>query len=132
MAIEDDLKQWIAGVTGVSCFHQHVESNSLDEFIWFARAGDDSEDELDPVVGEEPDRVYFDVEIYAQTSSACSTIARTLRSKRDYRGQLSPATGRVDDVLVEDTQDDYEPQAEAQDIPEMMSTLRLVVSGYQP
>ncbi len=132
MALEDDLKQWIAGVTAVPCYYLHENSPVGASYVWFIRAGDESEDELDAVEGEEPDRVFFDVEIYAPTSSACSAIARLLRSKRDYRGQLSPAAGHVDDVGIEDTQDDYEPQAEAEDLPPFMSALGLTVSGFTP
>lgn len=132
MALEDDLKQWIAETTGKACYYQHANSPEESEYVWFIRAGDDSEDELDATPGEEPDRVFFDVEIYAATSAACSAIAKTLRAKRDYRGLLEPSDGYADDIGIEDTQDDYEPQAEAQDLPPFMSALRLTLSGYTP
>ena len=126
--IEEDLKTWLGTLqAGLRTFYQHLLSAPPRKFIWFRRAGDESLDTIDGT--GEPDIIYFDVEVYAETLTDLTTLCAALRTRRDYRGVFGSA--RVEDVQIQDQQDDYEPKASADSLPEFMSSFRLIVTGYE-
>lgn len=125
--LENDLITWLASVTSQTVFYQHLNREPPDSFLWFIRNGDDGNDELDG--SGEPDTVYFDLEAYASTPAEIQALAKILRQQRDYRGALG--SGTVDDIDFQDQRDDYEPQANADTLPDYSATFRMVVTGYE-
>lgn len=127
--LEADLVQWLGSVLpGTDVFYQHIDRKTPDEFAWVIRSGDDSEDELDG--GGEPDRVFFDLEIYARDLTTMQALSQAIRDERDYRGTFGD--GYVDDVEITDQIDDYQTRANADSLPEFSTTFRMVVTGYAP
>lgn len=126
--LEQDLLSWLGATTSLPTFYQHIDTKPPAAFIWVQRNGDNSLDCLDET--GEPDEVFFDIEIYCQTSIDLQTKNRLLRLQRDYRGAIG--TGWVDDIAIDDQRDDYEPQASADTLPPLLSAFRLTVSGYIP
>lgn len=127
--LEQDLVKWLAELTALPVYYQHIDQQPAEKFVWFTRNGDDSTDCLDEL-GEEPDIVYFDVELYASSAIELQEKTKLLRSGRDYRGDLD--TGWVDDIAIADQRDDYQPQANAESLPPFMSAYRFTVTGYIP
>lgn len=125
--LEQDLVDWLSETTGVAAHYQHLDSKPPQQFVWFIRNGDGDLETLDGT--GEPDIVYFDLEIYAETPAAVQAIALLIRAKRDYRGDIGD--GRVEDIAFEDQRDDYESQASAETLPAYAASFQLVVSGYE-
>lgn len=127
LKLEQDLIAWLAAATGVPVHFQHLDRKPADVFVWFIRNGDESADTIDQT--GDPDVVYFDLEAYASSLTEAGRIADVIRGLRDYRGAVG--TGWVDDVDFQDQRDDYEPQANAESLPDYAVSFRMVVTGYE-
>lgn len=126
MELEENLVTWLNSVTGLPVHYQHIDRQPAGAFCWFIRNGDEDLDTLDG--SGEPDVVYFDLEVYAQTAAAIQSQSKILRAQRDYGGALGDGT--VDDISIDDQRDDYEPQAAAESLPPYAAAFRLTISGY--
>jgi len=127
--MQSHLTTWLTEVLSAPAYYQHVdEPPTEDEFVWLTRSGDEELDCLDET--GEPDIVYFDLEIYAQTRSDLEDKSLLLRAKRDFRGFIQTDIF-VDDLEISDQRDDYEPQCIGENLPPFLAVFQLKVSGYE-
>jgi hypothetical protein len=127
--MDEHLVTWLADILGLPVYYQHVDEPDDLAFAWVTRSGDDELDCLDEVGGE-PDIVFFDLELYVQSTADLRTKTKLLKAQRDFRGDL--AEGHfVDDVRIEDQRDDYEPDCVSENLPPYLAAFQITVSGYE-
>lgn len=130
MSIESDLLAHIADHLNIPVHYQHLSRRPTGEFAWFIRNGEDYHDDLDPD-SSEPDVVYCDLELYADSADRLVDLATLTRSMRDYRGSFGDGPAFIDDIGIEDQRDDYEQQAPADSLPPFSTSFRVVLTGYE-
>lgn len=126
--MEEHLITWLNSILGLEIYYQHTEDPTESEFVWVTRSGDEELDTLDQ--SGEPDIVYFDLELYCETTTSLQAKTALLRAQRDFRGQLD-TNQFVDDIQIQDQRDDYEPDCYAENLPVYLAAFQLVVSGYE-
>lgn len=128
--LEEHVRSFLIDKLGISVFYQHLNRKQDNEFAWFLRNGDETEDTLD---GDgSPDTVYFDLEVYTDDVDTLPTLCGKLRGLSDYRGLLrvdSPES-YVDDLEIRDQSDDYEPRANADSLPAYSASFRMMATGF--
>ncbi|HBE69449.1 MAG TPA: hypothetical protein DDW52_14995 [Planctomycetaceae bacterium] len=127
----EHIVAFIKQLLGIPVHYQHVDGPASDEFAWCVISGEDFDDDLDD---DEPfaARLFFDVEIYAQSAARSRELAKKLKVGRDYRGLIAEGAAFVDDVAIENQRDGYQPQAAGDSIPPFEVPFLLTVTGYEP
>ena len=127
--LENDLIEWLTDTLGIAAHYQHLDRKPAAEFAWLIRNGDERLDCLDDGP-QEPEIVYFDLEIYAQTPARIQQLAQAMREQNDYGGPIGSGGGTVADIEIADQRDDYTPQAAAETLPPFAVAYRMTASNY--
>ncbi len=129
MSISTDFIQFLEAIEGFPATHyQHASQASPSRFAWFIFSGSQlSSESLN--IGEPPDQVFADLEIYDSDLSDLEETIDALLAFADYRGEFGEAA--IEDINFEDQRDDYEPLVDADSVPPFSVFFRVTLTGYR-
>ncbi len=107
-------------------FHQHLPASPPPEFAWFIMSDAESEETFDD--DDEPDRFYFDLELYGQTLDRLDVLEVMLKPLRNASGMIGDA--HVQLIELTGQREDYTPQANAESLPPFYQIWRIVIHGF--
>lgn len=113
--VDENLKLFLAGdstivkLVGGRIHENHVPSQFIGDYVWFAFSGGDSERTLGDAPAASLFRYRFDVECIARSIRQARLIANAVFARLDsHRGSFGDST--VQGIFVEEQPDEYEPR----------------------
>ena len=135
MSVATDLRKFLDDNPDVTitqiCEGQVSELHDPDiGFIWFGRVGTQREETLGPVSGQ-PERQYFDLELYHPDPDTVEEISEVLHLLHNYSGAFGD--GNVQVFKVSNQKDGYEQRVQfSDDVTFDHAFLMLEVISYTP